>query len=134
VTDHINHPHHYTASKSGIEAIQITEHMSFCLGNAIKYLWRQGLKGPAIDDLRKADRYLDFEVKRVLRGNGCVMGLSSAHRPALVAFMDGEPQTDMTLAIYKIATAVSVDDLLSVRAMVAREIAKASARQGVLNG
>jgi hypothetical protein len=134
VTDNINKPAHYTSSSSGVECIQLTEHMSFCLGNAIKYLWRQGLKGPAIDDCRKSDWYLAREIKRALAGECRVSGLPSERRPALVAFMDGEPQTDMTLAIYRIATAASVDDLLSVRAMVAREIAKSSARQGVLNG
>ena len=38
-TDNINHPQHYQ-HPSGIECIDITEHMNFCLGNAIKYIWR----------------------------------------------------------------------------------------------
>ncbi len=38
--DKVNHPKHYTSHPSGIEAIQITEHYDFCIGNAIKYLWR----------------------------------------------------------------------------------------------
>ena len=44
MTDNVNHPKHYTAHPSGIEAIQITEHMNFCLGNAVKYIWRADLK------------------------------------------------------------------------------------------
>lgn len=36
--DNINHPPHYTNHPSGIECIQITEHMGFCLGNAVKYI------------------------------------------------------------------------------------------------
>ena len=36
----VNHPVHYTNHPSGVEVIQITEHMNFCLGNAIKYLMR----------------------------------------------------------------------------------------------
>lgn len=64
--DHINHPPHYTSHPSGIECIQITEHMNFNLGNAIKYIWRAGLKDEyAIEDLKKAAWYLDREIKRV---------------------------------------------------------------------
>ncbi|HEY7709056.1 MAG TPA: DUF3310 domain-containing protein, partial [Candidatus Entotheonella sp.] len=43
--DNVNHPPHYTTHQSGVECIQITEHMGFCLGNAIKYIWRADLKG-----------------------------------------------------------------------------------------
>ena len=39
-------PNHYKSHPSGIECIQITEHFNFCLGNAIKYIWRAGLKNP----------------------------------------------------------------------------------------
>ncbi len=35
VSDSVNHPSHYTAHPSGVECIQVTEHMGFCLGNAI---------------------------------------------------------------------------------------------------
>lgn len=63
--DHINHPPHYTSHNSGVECIQITEHMNFCVGNAIKYLWRAGLKGQAIDDLKKARWYIDREIGRL---------------------------------------------------------------------
>ena len=38
--DVVNHPSHYTGHPSGIECIQITEHMGFNLGNALKYIWR----------------------------------------------------------------------------------------------
>jgi len=41
--DPVNHPKHYTSHPSGIDCIQITEHMSFNLGNAIKYIWRADL-------------------------------------------------------------------------------------------
>ena len=65
MTDPVNHPAHYTGHPSGIEAIQVTEHFNFCLGNAIKYIWRAGLKGDALEDLRKARWYLDREIKRL---------------------------------------------------------------------
>lgn len=62
--DVVNHPEHYTRHPSGIECIQITEHMGFCLGNALKYIWRADLKGKAVEDLRKAVWYLEREIKR----------------------------------------------------------------------
>lgn len=62
--DPVNHPAHYTAHPSGVECIQITEHMGFCLGNAVKYIWRAGLKGDEVEDLRKARFYLDREIAR----------------------------------------------------------------------
>lgn len=62
--DPVNHPSHYTAHPSGVECIQITEHMNFCLGNAVKYIWRAGLKGGRVEDLKKAARYLNREIAR----------------------------------------------------------------------
>ena len=66
MSDAIN-PDHYRAHPSGVEAIQVTEHMNFCLGNAVKYIWRAGLKGDAVEDLRKARWYLDREIARIER-------------------------------------------------------------------
>lgn len=63
--DLINNPKHYTSHPSGIECIQITEHMNFNLGNAVKYIWRAGLKQNAIEDLKKAGWYVDRELKRI---------------------------------------------------------------------
>ncbi len=60
--DPVNHPRHYTAHASGIECIQVTEYMGFCLGNAVKYIWRADLKSDAIEDLKKARWYLDREI------------------------------------------------------------------------
>lgn len=60
----VNHPKHYTDHPSGVECIQITEHMNFNLGNAIKYVWRADLKHDAIEDLRKAVWYIERELKR----------------------------------------------------------------------
>lgn len=64
MTDLIDHPPHYTAHPSGIECIQVVEHMSFNLGNAIKYVWRADAKGNALDDLRKAAWYIQREIQR----------------------------------------------------------------------
>lgn len=60
--DQVNHPKHYTSHPSGVECIQITEHMGFNLGNAVKYLWRADLKDDAIEDLKKAKWYIEREL------------------------------------------------------------------------
>lgn len=69
VEDAVNHPRHYTSHPSGVECIQVTEHMTFNAGNAMKYLWRAGLKGsaPQIQDLQKARWYLDREITRLAK-------------------------------------------------------------------
>jgi len=64
MNDSVNHPKHYTEHPSGIECIQVTEHMSFCLGNAIKYIWRADLKN-GVEDLKKAVWYLNREINRM---------------------------------------------------------------------
>ena len=66
--DAVNHPPHYKSHPSGIECIQITEHMGFNLGNAIKYIWRCDLKKDAIEDLEKAIWYIQREISK--RKNG----------------------------------------------------------------
>lgn len=62
--DPVKHPKHYMSHPSGIECIEITKHMNFCLGNAVKYIWRADLKNDAIEDLRKAMQYIEFEIKK----------------------------------------------------------------------
>lgn len=62
--DPVNHPPHYNNHPSGVECVQITEHMNFCIGNAIKYLWRADEKGNAVEDLEKAAWYVQREIAR----------------------------------------------------------------------
>jgi hypothetical protein len=65
VSDDVDHPKHYTSHLSGIECIQVTEHMNFNLGNAVKYIWRSGMKGKQRQDLEKAVWYLQRELARL---------------------------------------------------------------------
>jgi hypothetical protein len=75
--DLVNHPPHYTSDPSGIECIQVTRHRTFNIGNAIKYLWRAGLKTEAdkkatekqIEDLRKAIFYINDEIERLTKND-----------------------------------------------------------------
>ncbi|KIF80795.1 DUF3310 domain-containing protein [Noviherbaspirillum autotrophicum] len=62
--DAVNHPKHYISHPSGVECIQVTEHMSFNLGNVVKYLWRADEKGAPLEDLKKARWYLDREIAK----------------------------------------------------------------------
>ena len=70
MSDPVNHPKHYCSHPSGIECIQITRHMNFCLGNAIKYIWRADEKGKALEDLDKAIFYLQEEKRLRLQLQG----------------------------------------------------------------
>ena len=69
----VNHPKHYNSHPSGIECITITRHYCFDIGNAIKYLWRAGLKHDAdkserakeIEDLQKAVWYINDRIEHL---------------------------------------------------------------------
>lgn len=65
----VDHPNHYNRHPSGIECIDIVRHMSFNIGNAVKYLWRAGLKedNSVVQDLRKANWYIADEIARIAR-------------------------------------------------------------------
>lgn len=67
--DAIN-PAHYQGFSNGAQVVDITEHLSFCAGNAIKYLARAGKKDPAkhVEDLEKAAWFVQREIQRVKAG------------------------------------------------------------------
>ncbi len=64
--DAVNHPDHYNAHPSGVECIRVVEHMSFNVGNAVKYAWRADHKGTSpVEDLKKAAWYIAREIERL---------------------------------------------------------------------
>lgn len=71
--NNVNHPKHYNSHPSGIECIEITRHYTFDIGNAIKYLWRAGLKKEQglsdkekeIEDCKKAIWYINDHIKHL---------------------------------------------------------------------
>jgi len=73
MNDNVNHPSHYTSHPSGIECIEITRHYCFSIGNAIKYLWRAGLKQDSdktstekeVEDLKKALWYIRDRIHQI---------------------------------------------------------------------
>lgn len=66
-------PTYYTEHPCGIETIHIVKHHNLCVGSAIQYLLRAGLKSESgytdtqkqIEDLKKAIRYIEFEIDRI---------------------------------------------------------------------
>lgn len=68
-TNRVNHPSYYQ-DPSGVECITIARHRDFNIGNALKYLWRAGLKEEEglnkvekqIEDLQKAVFYINDEI------------------------------------------------------------------------
>lgn len=79
--ERVEHPSHYTwlKEKCGIEVIDITRHLSFDIGNAVKYLLRAGhkqeegytTKEKQIEDLKKAIFYINDELKQLENGKTC---------------------------------------------------------------
>ncbi|WP_437418198.1 DUF3310 domain-containing protein [Stutzerimonas chloritidismutans] len=57
--DMVNHPPHYTGHPSGVECIEVAEHLPFCLGNAFKYLFRRDAKGNPLENIEKAIWYVN---------------------------------------------------------------------------
>lgn len=66
MTDNVNHPSHYAEGWSnGAEVIDITENLNFNRGNAVKYIARAGKKGNELEDLFKANWYINREIERI---------------------------------------------------------------------
>lgn len=64
--DAVNHPKHYQLP-SGRESIEVMkevltdeEYRGWCKGNALKYIFREGKKDDAAQDLKKAGKFLEF--------------------------------------------------------------------------
>jgi len=65
--ERVDHPRHYNQHPSGIECIQVIEHLPTNIGNAVKYLWRCGLKTTEtpLRDLQSARWYTEREIWRI---------------------------------------------------------------------
>ena len=77
--DPVNRPLHYNSSPAKcsdcgrrIECIDVARHWCYNLGNALKYLWRCGLKGNRIEDLKKARFYIHDEIEEELVKMGVI--------------------------------------------------------------
>lgn len=74
MAEQVDHPDHYNQHPSGIECIDVIEHLPFNIGNAIKYLWRAGLKLPNEyeQDYKKAIWYIEREIERLNKLKGSI--------------------------------------------------------------
>lgn len=63
--DMVNHPPHYSKPPTsiGLECIEYTRNMPFCLGNAFKYVYRLGNKLNNEEDLKKAIFYINDAIE-----------------------------------------------------------------------
>ena len=64
-TDMVNHPPHYKAG--GIETIDFIEakELGYNLGNVVKYITRADHKGNKLEDLKKAQWYLNRAIQKL---------------------------------------------------------------------
>lgn len=64
----VDHPAHYGGAENTYEAIKVIEawELGFNLGNVIKYISRSGKKGSKLEDLKKAQWYLNREIEKLL--------------------------------------------------------------------
>lgn len=70
--DAVNHPKHYTSGTveciDAIESALGAGFAEYCRGNAIKYIWRCGLKGDPVEDLSKAAWYINAAINSMKGG------------------------------------------------------------------
>ena len=87
MSDNVNKPAHYNAGEvetiDGIRAALGEGFADYCKGNVIKYVWRCGKKGDAVEDLRKAAKYLQWAIGAI-EGNCPVMPDSSSRKPIAI--------------------------------------------------
>lgn len=91
-TDMVNHPPHYKDA-SGIECIEVTQHMRFCEGNSFKYVYRAGSKGNLIEDLKKAAWYAERSWNRSRSGNDRIHWLVQRRGEAVADSRDKQGKT-----------------------------------------
>jgi hypothetical protein len=62
----IDHPQHYGGSENPYEAIKVIEawNLDFALGNVVKYINRAGKKGSKLEDLKKAQWYMNRAIEQ----------------------------------------------------------------------
>ena len=74
--DPVNSPTHYNHNEHGVECIDAiqasmtaVEFRGYLKGNALKYQWRYGYKDKPLEDLKKAQWYLNRLIKEVGDGD-----------------------------------------------------------------
>lgn len=63
--DPVDAPSHYTRGSIEVKDFIADQGFGFFLGSAVKYISRAGYKGDAVEDLRKAQKMIDFEIELI---------------------------------------------------------------------
>lgn len=63
------HPDHYQ-HPSGVEVIDLIKDEGFLRGNLLKYIFRAPHKGNELEDMQKAQQYLNWELERLTLEQG----------------------------------------------------------------
>jgi hypothetical protein len=124
--DMVNHPPHYTGHPSGIEQIEVSRHMSFCLGSAWKYLFRRDGKGAPLQDLEKSIWYCRDHTKHRRLDEAKILTHDSPHTEAFFwehcapefrepvqkahRIVSYEPNKNIAVALAFVARAAFVDE------------------------
>lgn len=96
----VNHPTHYNKHPSGIECIDVIEHFSCNVANAIKYLWRADYKDATIEDLEKAVWYVKREIrKRLLTELAC--SSTAVMSPEMIETLEVDDATRVRMGFVK---------------------------------
>lgn len=63
----VHHPRHYNQHCSNVETIELIEHLPCNFSNAVKYIWRCGIKqsDTPLRDLQSAKWYTEREEQRI---------------------------------------------------------------------
>lgn len=102
--DQVNHPSHYTSRE--VECIDVAELLKFCPGNAVKYLWRMHEKGNPLQDVRKAQWYLERERSRF--GSVSISSPFAAAKLKCVRFDDWRDGAIASIVQGRLAVAAAV--------------------------
>ena len=66
MADNIKHPSHYAEGRKHEPKDVIRDwHLNFNLGSAVKYLSRAGRKDDIVQDLKKAQQFIQFEIDAI---------------------------------------------------------------------
>lgn len=95
MSNNILHPGHYCEGRSYEPKDVIRDwDLNFNLGNVVKYISRAGRKGNALDDLRKAKTYLEFEIKHLENKTIKIKGWMGEPDPNVTLYKNGDCPRD----------------------------------------
>lgn len=127
-------PKHYRLHPSGIEAIDVCEQFDFCVGNALKYLFRLELKDTRLSNLKKAQWYIERATEKdggaIWRGGDRVRQLIAQNLKKIVSDDDVLGRVCAILyacAISQTLGSIPVDKLHHIQTEILKEIVKTQA-------